>query len=90
MSDNMESNKREQIGKNDEVKVSDILEYLIVIKLSLHKYVENVETESDFKKQVNMSDKNESVERDEINKNYDVTLAAVDEEFEEIDKNNIK
>ena len=43
MSENMDYDKREQINKNDEVKVSDIVKYLKVGKLSLHKYVDNVE-----------------------------------------------
>ena len=47
MSDNMDSEEREHISKNDEVKVSDIWENLKVGKLSSHKYVENVETKSD-------------------------------------------
>ena len=47
MSDNMDSDEREQISKNDEVKLSDIVEDLKVGKLSLHKYVDNVETDSD-------------------------------------------
>ena len=46
MSDNMYFDEREQINKNDEVKVSDIVENLKVGKLSSHKYVDNVETES--------------------------------------------
>ena len=49
MSDNMDSDEREQINKKYEVKVSDIVEYFKVGKLSLHKYVDNVETESDKK-----------------------------------------
>ena len=47
MSDNMESDEKEQINKNDEVRVSDIVEDLKVGKMSLHKYVDNVETKSD-------------------------------------------
>ena len=46
MSDNIESEEREQINKNDEVKVSDVVEDLKLGKLSSHKYVDNVETES--------------------------------------------
>ena len=44
MSDNIDFDEREQISKNDEVKVSDIVEDLKVGKLSSHKYVDNVET----------------------------------------------
>ena len=41
-----------------------------------------------IKNMVDMSDKKDSVERDDINKNDDVTLTDVDEEPEEIDKIN--
>ena len=37
-----------------------------------------------------MSDEKKSVERYDINKNYDVTLNGFDEEYEEIDKINRK
>ena len=49
MRDNIDSERSEQISKNDEVKVSGIVEDLIVGNLSSHKYVDNVETESDKK-----------------------------------------
>ena len=49
MNDNMESDKREQINKNYEVRVSDIVEDLKVGKISLHRYVDKVETELDKK-----------------------------------------
>ena len=48
-SDKMDSDKRENINKIDQVKVSDILEDFKVRKLSSLKYVDNVETESDKK-----------------------------------------
>ena len=44
MSDSKDSDEREQIRKNDEVKESDIVEDLKLGKLSSHKYVDNVET----------------------------------------------
>ena len=47
MSENMESDKREQINKNNELKVFDFVEDLKLGKLSLHNYVDNVETEYD-------------------------------------------
>ena len=59
-------------------------------KFSSHKYVDNVETESDKKILVDMRDEKQSVERDEISKNDDITLTEVDEESEEIDKTNKK
>ena len=62
--------KIEQINKNDEIKVFDIVEDL---KLGI------VETESDKIYMVDMSDEKESVERDEIHKNDDVTLTDIDE-----------
>ena len=37
MSDNKKYDEREQISKNDEVKVSDVIENLKLVKLSLHK-----------------------------------------------------
>ena len=90
MSDNKNSNEREQKSKNDEVKVSDAVDDLEVGKLSSHKYVENVETESDKINLVDMSDNKDSVERDEISKNYYVILTDADEESEEIEKINKK
>ena len=42
MSNNKESNEIEQISNNDEVKVSDIIEYMKLGKMSSHKYVDNV------------------------------------------------
>ena len=48
MVDNKYSVERGQISKNDEVKVSYIIEDLKVVKLSSHKYVNNVKTESDI------------------------------------------
>ena len=56
MIDNKDSDGREQISINDEVKVSYIVEDLKMGKLSLHKYVENVETESDKRNLMDMSD----------------------------------
>ena len=43
MSDNKDSQGREQISKNDEVKVSDDTEDLKLGKLSSHKNMDNVE-----------------------------------------------
>ena len=44
--------------------MSDIIEDLKVGKLSLHKYVDNIQTESDKINLVDMSDERDSVERD--------------------------
>ena len=44
MSDNMDSDNREKMNINYEVKVSDIVEGLKLGKLSSHKYVGNVDT----------------------------------------------
>ena len=49
--------------------MSDIIEDLKVGKFSSHKYVGNVETESDKTNLVDMIDEKDSVERDEISKN---------------------
>ena len=84
MSDNKDSDEIEQISKNDEVKVSYILEDLKVGKSSSHKYVDNVDTESDKINLVDMSDEKDSAERVEIIKNDEETLADVYEESEEI------
>ena len=67
-----------------------MVEELKLGKLSSHKYVDNVEIESDKKNLVDMSDEKDSIEIDEIHKNDDVTLTDVDEEYEEIDKINRK
>ena len=90
MIDNKESHEIEQISRNDEVKVSDIKEDLKVVELSSHKYVDNVDIESDKRNLVDMIDERNSVEIDEISKNDDATLADVDEESKEIDKINNK
>ena len=68
--------------------MSDIEEDLKVGKSSSHKYVDNVETESDKSNLVDMRGEKDSIEWYEISKNDDVTLTDVDEESEEIDKIN--
>ena len=68
MRGNMDSGEREQINKIDKVKVSDIVEYLKVGKLSSHKYQDNVTTEYDKTNVFNISDKKDYVERDDIHK----------------------
>ena len=90
MSDNMKYDEREQINNNEEVKVSDIVEDLKLGKLSLHKYVDNVGTESDKKILVDMSDEKDSIEIYEIQKNDDGTQTNVGEESDEIQKINRK
>ena len=82
MSDNKYSDEREQISKNDGVKVSDIVEDLKVGNFSSHKYVDNVDIEYDKRNLVDMSDEKDYVEIDGISKNDDVTLTDVDEESE--------
>ena len=79
MSDNKDSDERENISKNDEKKVSDVIEDLKVGKLSSHKYVDNVETEYDKINMVDMSDYNYYAERYYISKNYEETFTDVDE-----------
>ena len=60
--------------------MSDIVEDLKMGKMSSHKYVDNVETESDKINLVDMSDEKESVERYDISKKDEETLTDVDEE----------
>ena len=90
MSDNVDTDEREHIDKNDGVKVYDIVEDLKVGKLSLHKYLDNVETGSDKTNLVDISEEKDSVEGDAIHKNDNVTLTDVDKESEEIYKRNTK
>ena len=78
MNDNKDTDEREHVSKNDEVNISDGIEDLKVVKLSSHKYVGNVETES-----VDMSDDNYSTERYDISKYDGETLTDVDEYSEE-------
>ena len=59
--------------------MSDIVEDMKVGKSSLHKYVDNVETEYDKMNMVGMRDEKESPERYEISKNDDEKLTDVDE-----------
>ena len=66
MSENKDSDKRENIRKNYELKVYETVEDLKVRKLSSKKYVDNVEKESDKRNMVDMSDGKDYVERDEI------------------------
>ena len=84
MSDNKDSDERDEISKNDEVKVSDITEDLKVGKCISHKYVDNVETKSDKRDLVDISDDRDSAKRDDIGKNDEEKLTDVDEESEEI------
>ena len=84
MSDNKDSDEREQIIKNDEVKVSVIIEDLKVVKLSSRKYVDNVDTESDKRNMLDMSYDKDSYEINQISKNDEEKLTDVDEESEEI------
>ena len=74
------------MNKNDEVKVSDIIEDLKVVKLSLHKYVDCVEIEYDKRKLVDMIYYRDSSERYETSKNDKEALTDADEESEEMDK----
>ena len=74
------------MSKNNEVKVSDVIEDLKVRKLSSHKYVDNVETEYDKMNQVDMSDDKEYSKSDQISKNDEENLNDVDQESEEIDQ----
>ena len=83
MSDNKDTDEREHVSKNDEVNISDGIEDLKVVKLSSHKYVGNVETESDKRNQVDMSDDNYSTERYDISKYDGETLTDVGEYSEE-------
>ena len=69
MIENKGSDDTEQLSKNNEVKVSGIIEDLKVRKLSLHKYVDYFETVSDKGNMVDMSDDKDSAERDEISRN---------------------
>ena len=78
MSDIKDSDEREQTSNNNEVKVYDIVEDLKVRKLSLHKYVDNVEIESDKINQVDISDDKDSAERDQISKTGEETLTDDD------------
>ena len=82
VSDKRDSDKREHIRKNGEVKVSDAIEDLRVEKLSFHKHLYNVETKSDIRNHVDMNDDKESTERDEISKNDEETLTSIDKEYE--------
>ena len=88
MSDNKDSDEREQIIKNDEVKVYDIVKILKVGKFSLHKYVDNLETEYDKINLVDMSDEKDYAERDKISKNDEEPQTGVDEESQKIDQIN--
>ena len=81
MSDDKESNERYQISKNDEVKVSDVIEDLKLGKLISHKNLDNVEKESDVINQMDMSDENDSDERDQISKNDEVNVSDVIEDL---------
>ena len=84
MSDNKDSDEREKISKNDEVKVSDFIEDLKLGKLSLQKNLDNVEKESDKTPLVDISDDKDSSEGDQISKNDEETFTDFDEESDEI------
>ena len=69
MSDDKESDKRDQISKIDEEKVTGDIEVLKLGKLSLQKNIDNIEKAYDDRNWMDMSDDNESDERDQISKN---------------------
>ena len=73
------------MSKNDEVKVSDVIEYMKLGNLSPHKNIGNVETESDKINHVDMSDDKDYTERDDIIKDYEGILTDFDEESYKID-----
>ena len=60
MRDNRGSDKRYQISKNDEERLSDIIEYLKLGKLSSHKNLYNVEKEYDKINRMDVSDDKDS------------------------------
>ena len=60
MSDNKESEERDQIIKNDKEKVTDVIEVLKMEKLSSQKNMENVEKESDGINWIDVSDNKDS------------------------------
>ena len=72
ISDKKASDKRDQLCKNYEVKVSDVIQYLKLVKLSSHKNLDMVDKYSDEINPMNMSDDNDSDERDQMSKNDEV------------------
>ena len=86
MSDDKDSDERDHISKNNEVKVSDVIEDLKIGKLSLHENLDNVDKYSNKRNWIDMSDDKDSAERDQISKNDEETLTDVDEESDEIDQ----
>ena len=64
--------------------MSSVIENLKLGKLSSHRYVNNVETNSDNINQVDVSDNKDSAERNETSKNHEETLNDFDGEYDEI------
>ena len=71
MSDDKKSDERDQISKNYEEKVTEDIEILKLVKLSLQKNIDNIEKYSDGNNQMDMSDNKDSDERDQISKNHE-------------------
>ena len=66
MSDDKESDERDQISKSDGEKISDVIEVSKLGKLSPQKNIDNAEKESDKINQMDMIDDEEYDEKDKI------------------------
>ena len=77
MSDDKDSDERYQISKNNEEKVSDVIEVLKLGKLSTQKNIDNVQKESDENNWMDMSDDKKYDKRDQISTNDEIIVADV-------------
>ena len=77
MSDDKDSDERYQISKNNEEKVSDVIEVLKLGKLSTQKNIDNVQKESDENNWMDMSDDKKYDKRDQTSTNDEIIVADV-------------
>ena len=69
ISDDKDSDERDQIGENDEDRLTDHMEVLEQGKLSSQKNIDNIEKWYDESNRIDIIDDKESDERDQMSKN---------------------
>ena len=66
MSDGKEYDERDQIGENDEDRLTDNIAFLKLLKLSFQNNIDNIDKKYSEKNQIDMIYDKESDERDQI------------------------
>ena len=86
MSDDKESDERDQIDKNDGERVTNDIEVLKLGKFSSQKNTDNIEKESYERNRIDMIYDKESDERDQIGESKSDDLGTEESETDERDK----